>query len=363
MNQTFHDIRLLAGFEIEPKSVTGRSLNRAQAEQLATALAADLARIAPDLAALAPALLVSAGSLLEPAEMLRPKLPVWAAMADLAGPSLRDPGFDSQVLAIGSHGGRLPDARLSAPSQAPLGRFVGVPLLLAVPADSGPELAQFLESELFERGGLEPPARALLEQFCGARSVHGQLLTVNDLLALQHVQMDVAGLSPFWAVIEQVLLASEQDAEFSLPAGLAVRWQGDPGRLEVDFQIFDRFELAPERYPLWQRAYRSLIGLAEAHGLPWQVRADPDLSLDTEHMILIHEAGDTESEDGVTEQAEIELGLIAWTVAEHGRVRHIYPLNAAAVNQTRAHWSSELPAPQRSSRLCSGGDPPRLIPA
>lgn len=360
MSQTLHDIRLLAGFEIDPESVTSRSLSRAQAEQLATALAADLARIVPDLA---PALLVTAGTLLEPAELLRPTLPAWTCMADLAGPSLREPAMDSQVLAIGSHSGRMPDSRLGAPAHPPLGRFVAIPLLLAVPADSGPELEQFLEQELFERGGLEPPARALLEQFCGASSVHGQLLTVNDLLALQHVQMDVAGLSPFWAVIEQILLAPQQDAEFSLPAGLAARWQGDSGRMEIDFLIFDRFQLPPERYPLWQRAYRSLIGLAEAHGLSWQIRADPDLSLQTEHMILVHEAGAMALEDSVTEQAEADLGLIAWTVAEHGRLRHIYPLSAAAVSQAWAHWSSELPPPQRPARLCYGGDPPRLLPA
>ena len=80
-------------------------------------------------------------------------------------------------------------------------------------------------------------------------------------------------------------------------------------------------------------------------------------------MVLIQEAGATEAEDSVTEQAEPELGLIAWTVVEQGQLRHIYPLNALAVSRPRAHWSADLPMPRQPVGLCYGGDPPRLLPA
>lgn len=360
MKNDFHDIRLLAGFEIEPESIRSRMLSRAEAEQLASALAADLVRTTPDVE---QALMVAGGTVLEPAELLRLDLPVWASLADLAAPVLRTHGAQAQVLAIGAHGGRMPDLRLTAPPRPPDGRFVGIPLLLAVPVADGPGMEQHLESELFEQGGIAPPARALLEQFTGAESVHGQLLTVNDLLALQHVQMDVAGLSAFWSVIEEVLLAPDRDASFHLPANLVARWHSDPRHLDIQFAIFDRFEQAAQHYPLWQRAYRSLTGLADAHGLKWQVNFDPDLVHDMDAQVLIHEAGSTHARNAITEQSDPGLGLIAWTVADEGRLRHIYPLSASAVANPPERWVPHAERVNRPLRLCFGGDPPRLQPA
>lgn len=355
-----HDIRLLAGFEIEPSSITQRVLSREQIEAVAGALAADLADITPGVE---QALLVACGSLLEAPEMLRPGLPVWAGMADLAAPLLREAGPDSQLLAIGSHAGNLPDRRLAPPQQAIQGHFIGIPLLLAVTTEAGPALEERLESELFDRGGVAPPARALLEEFTGARSAHGQLLTVNDLLALQHVQMDVAGLSAFWPVVEQALLAPQEDADFDLPAGLAARWQAETRRLDIRFVVFDRYAQAPHQYPLWQRAFRSLTGLADAHGLSWQIEFDSDLVHDSNEQALIHDAGATDSDDGVTEQSDPNVGLIAWTIAENGRLRHIYPLSQAAVDRLGKRFVAQSETIHQPARLCHDGDPPRLSPA
>lgn len=359
MKSGFHDIRLLAGFEIVPDSISSRVLNREQSEALAAALADDLARVVPGLS---DAVLVACGSLLEPAELLRPGLPVWSGLSDLAGPLLRQHGTESQLLAIGSHAGRLPDQRLAPPESPILGQFIGIPLLLVVTGERGAALEALLESELFERGGLAPPARALLEQYSGAESRHGQLLTVNDLLALQHVQMDVAGLSAFWPVIEQSLLAPDRDANFELPAGLSAHWLAEPGRLEIPFLVFDRYPEAPEQYPLWQRAFRSLTGLAAAHGLDWQLCCDPDLIVDTQQQVLIHEAGATACADSLTEQNAPGLGLIAWTLAEQGRLRHVYPLSAAAASSTGQGLATSMER-RHTTRLCYAGDPPRLQPA
>jgi len=361
MTTDFHDIRLLAGFEIEPDSVCNRVLSRDQASDLAAALAEDLARA---VAGVEQTVLVAAGSLLEPAEMLRPGLPVWAAMVDLAAPLLREPGAASRVLAVGSHNGRLPDRRLTPPARRPQGRFIGIPLTLALAHQAGPALEQRLETELFDKGSVAPPARALLERFTGASSVHGQLLTVNDLLALQHVQMDAANLSGFWPVVEQVLLAPDEDADFALPAGLGVHWSRSRRRLQIRFEVFDRFDQPPEHYPLWQRSFRTLTSLADAHGLAWKVVFDPDLTLDQTGQALIQDAGAATFEDGLTEQSDPAVGLIAWTIVENGRLRHVYPLSQAAVARLGAELM-KLPGrlTQRPARLCHGGDPPRLQPA
>lgn len=360
MKDDLHDIRLLAGFEIEPESVSARLLERSQVSELAAALAADLARAVPGVE---QCVLVAAGSLLEPAEMLRPGLAVWSALVDLARPAMREQQIASQVLAIGSHGGRLPDRRLMPADQAPQGRFVGLPLLLAVDPSNGPALETRLETELFDQGSLAPPARALLERFTGARSVHGQLLTVNDLLALQHVQLDAAGLSAFWSAIEQVLLTPEASIDFTLPAGLVARWDGPQQRMTVQFTVFDRFNGSPEHYPLWQRAFRTLTSLADAHGLHWLARFDPDLSLDADVQVLIHEAGPSQATDGLTEHSDPAVGLIAWTTVEQGRMRHFYPLTAMAVSHQSRHLRARFEQVQRPQGLQHAGNPPRLQPA
>lgn len=361
MKIDFYDIRLLAGFELAPDSVSERMLGREQAARLAEALAEDLARAVPGVE---QSVLVAAGSLLEPAEMLRPGLPVWAAMADLAAPLVREQGTAARILAVGAHDGRLPDRRLAAPQVPPQGRFVGIPLLLALDPEAGPALEQRLEAELFDRGSVAPPARALLQQFSGAESVHGQLLTVNDLLALQHVQMDAAGLSGFWPVVEQVLLRSDADMDFSLPAGLSARWVSAAQRLDVRFVVFDRCQQPPDEYPLWQRAFRTLTGLADAHGLDWQVSFDPDLVLDRQQQALTQDAGLTGVEDGLTEQSDPAVGLIAWTIAENGRLRHVYPLTQAAVAALGSEFKSRHSGrARRAHGICHAGDPPRLQPA
>ena len=359
MTSDCHDIRLLAGFEIEPASVSGRALSREQTSQLAVALADDLARAVPGVE---HSVLMAAGSLLEPLELLRPGLPAWDAMLDLSTAIMQAQTGSCQVVAIGTHGGRWPDRRLAPPDRQPQGRFVGLPLLLRVPAAAA-ELEERIERELFERGGVTPPARALLEQFSGAQSVHGQLLTVNDLLALQHVQMDTAGLSAFWSVIEQILLVPDETRHFDLPLGLGARWNGPEQQLEVAFVIFDRFDGLPEHDPAWQRAYRTLTRLADAHGLSWQACCDPDLSLDSSGHMLTQEAGQTACPDGLTEHGDAMLGLIAWTLVEQGRMRHLYPLSAEAASRQRPQLLARFERVERMDRLPHNGQPPRLCPA
>ena len=359
MQIRFHDIRLLAGFEIQPGSVRNRSLTRDQASELAETLAADLARAVP---AGRGAVLAAAGTLMEPAEVLRPGLPAWSALADLTDPMLRDQGSDGRVIAIGAHQGRMPDRRLAAAGEPPQGQFLTVPLLLRVPPEDGPALEARLESELFERGSVAPPARALLEQFTGLQSIHGQLLTVGDLMALQHVQLDAAGLSAFWPAVEQALIAPEQDASFELPAGLRAEWSAEDRSLAISFLVFDRFPNSPQAYPLWQRAFRTLTLLAAQHGLAWRPQPEAGVTLDEHQRLLIHSAGPTELENSLTEQVDPDAGLIAWTVAEDGVLRHLYPLDAEAARQQRSSLYRRFGHVHQPGQLCYGGEPPRLQP-
>lgn len=323
-----HHIRLLIGIETEPGPMPGRTLARPACEGLADALATDLARLAPKADT---SLLVVAGTLLEPADVLRPGFPVWQALESLVRSVAPDPGGGGRVLAIGAHDGRLPEPRLQPPDTPPSGQLLIVPLLLVADEELADELRADLENRLFEHGGVHPPARAVLAAAAGIESTHGQLLTLADLIALQQVQLDTAGMGAFWPVAEQALLEPEADRRFDLPAGLTVEWKD--GRAAIDFQSFDQYGEVPEAYALWVRAFRSLCALLELHGIPWQARSE--LTVDDRLNCLVESLGPVEAETSLTLQQHDDCGLLAWTLVEDGRQINLYPLDGRAFARLR----------------------------
>lgn len=333
MNNALHHIRLLAGFEIQPGSGGQRQLDRAACEKLAANLAADLARVEPEASS---AMLVVAGSLLEPAELLRPGWPAWQALGDLARPVIRDHGANGQLLAIGAHGGRLPDARLRSPQQPPAGQFLAIPILL-ISEDNLDRLRSRLEEKLFESGGIHPPAKATLAGATSINFVHGQLLTLNDLIALEHVQMDTAGLGAFWPVVEHILLAPDDAVEFDLPASLQARWQREANAVSLNFQSLDQMGATADDYALWVRAFRSLGVLLSAYGIAWQVESE--LRLDEGGGFVIESGGPCDAGDGLTEHSHPDCGLIAWTRVENGQQANLYPLSSPGMHALAAQFS------------------------
>ncbi|MCC5863861.1 MAG: hypothetical protein JJU31_01950 [Wenzhouxiangella sp.] len=359
MNQALHHIRLAAGFETESAPPHRRFLDRGECEQLTAALAADLTRVIDKIDR---CLLVVGGTLLEPGGLLQPGLPAWQALQELARPALRDPSSGGQILAIGAYGGRLPDRRLQPPADAAEGRFVALPMLLSCPADIAPALESSLEAVLFERGSVHPPARALLATACGLETVHGQLLTANDLIALQHVQMDTAGLGAFWTVIEHALTAGAEDCEFALPGQLQARWQAGANALGIDFVSFDKHPGSPAEYALWVRAFRSLITLADSHGLPRQINSS--LVHDRDLDCLVESRGRCRQTSGMTEHVHPDCGLIAWTRVEDSHQFNLYPLSGRSLRLVAEDTAARrLPRHRHPSGICYDADTHQLRPA
>lgn len=332
MNDSVHHIRLLAGLEIDPghgNAIT-RTLDRHQADTLASHLAGDLHRAVPEVET---TMLVTAGTLLEPGEMIRPGFPAWAGLEELAETTLRERGFGARILAIGAHAGRLPHRDLQPPDTPPQGRFLALPITLICPQEQAVDLKARLESSLFERASLDPPARALLSEATGLDSVHGHLLTLADLIALQHVQLDGAGLGGFWPVVEQSLVDPDQAASHELPGGLTASWQPAQGRVTIDFFSFDQFDGDIDAYALWQRAFRTLTALLDNHAVDWRARPSDPVVADGHNATLVEPAGRFQAADGITVQHHPDVGLLAWSVVEDGRLIHVYPLNAESVNR------------------------------
>ncbi len=342
MNQTLHHIRLAAGLEIEPAVQSRRALDREKASELAGHLAADLARVLPS--ANQALLTVGAGQF-EPNELLRPGLPAWLALEDLVDNLVRQSGFRPQVMAFGASSGRMAHAALQPPDTPPLGQFIVLPLLLTCPADLAEAIESTLENELFETGSIDPPARALLQESAGMVSVHGQLLTANDLIALQHVQLDAAGLGGFWPVIEQLLLAGGTDHDFDLPANLNACWRTSEKRIDIQFLGHDQSTGNDIDYVLWTRAFRTLAALLDAHGVTWRAKASEPVIFDPAQQMMIETGGQTEGPDSLTVHQHPDLGLVAWSLVEDGRIMHLYPLQPQAAGRIERDLTARRSVP------------------
>ncbi len=329
-------IRLLAGLEISPEGDGRRRLGRADSEALAEAVANDLARIIPEAA---EGMLSVAGALFEPGELLRPGWPAWQAMTEIADSLIQRQGLASRLMALGAHQGSLPHSALNPPETAPEGLFLAIPMVLSVAPDHAQELSSRLEASLFEQGGLHPPTLAAIAQGSGYSPVHGQLLTRADLLALQQVQLDSAGLAAFWPLVEHALLEPHESRDdFELPGRLGACWDVDSSSVRVTFTSFNQFDSSPDDYALWLRALRVLLAVLDSHGVAWRVDHDAPVVADKDEHILVENAGKTDQPDGLTLHQHAELGLVAWSLASNGQLGHYYPLTASAVRRLQSRW-------------------------
>jgi hypothetical protein len=309
-------------------------------------------------------MLVLGAGLYEPFELMRPGFPAWAALEALAESTISERGFEPRILAIGAHRSKMPHSDLQPPDQPPQGHFLALPMTLICRADESEALREQLEEALFERGSIDPPARALLSEAAGLETVHGQLLTLADLIALQHVQLDGAGLGGFWPVVEDILVDAGSEHRHELPAGLSVCYDPAAGRAEVPFQSLDQFDGDADDYALWLRALRTLTTLLDSHGIEWRARPRDPVVFDADYRSMIESTGATEYDDGVTVHNHPDIGLVAWTVVEDGRMMHIYPLHPESANRVMRELAARgLPRFDASQQLHTDPETGRLRPA
>lgn len=330
-----NDIRLVATFEVEYNTTARCVLSRSECETLADALAQDLARQVEEAGS---GLLVVGGGLFAPAEILRPGFPAFQALSNLSKNVLQSPGTEGSVMAIGAHDDRLPDSRLAPRKSEPNGQLLVLPIVLRCDDDRSAQLVEQFESILFEQGGLHPPTRAAFSQATGLDTGHGQLMTLNDLIALTHVQMDTAGLGAFWPVVEHVLIQSDQSAPFDLPGSLKVQWCSDAQTVKTQFETFDDFAGGIDEYSLWTRAYRSLSALLSLHAIELQIETAH--TLDVTRHALLESTGASQGRTGLTEQVHRECGLLCWTLIEDQQQFNLYPLDTEGMTLLRQDFSA-----------------------
>ncbi|MEM7054278.1 MAG: hypothetical protein AAF446_06980 [Pseudomonadota bacterium] len=341
-----HHIRLVAGIEIRPPVESARfMLEHDQARRLSEPVADDLAACVPQAT---QAHLCIVGSLFEPGQILSPNRAPWNAMIEVGRLSQT---FEPGVTAIGCHQGKAARDELAPFNRQPDGLFLCLPLLLGLDHSHASELETELEKTLFDQGGLKPPSLGTLHELTGLEPVHGQLMTLIDLMALTKMQLAAAGLDAFWAPVEHALLQPEQPFNGGLPAELNLQWSTDQQRFEIEFLTFDQMQSNAQDYALWLRAFRQTTALLDTHWIDWHC-SNRTCPIEAQHRWL--------SETGAASQGDPSRvwiqqldgpGLVAYTTIDQGRLRHFYPLTGKSVRALQQHFLEQGKTLLRSNRF------------
>lgn len=196
-------------------------LDRDEAERLVGMLAFDLARHAGAAAQLD---LVAVGALYDQAQLLRPRWPLHAALAD-ALERLPPAQGTGRVIALGAHQGQLPSSMLEPDAGLYGSPMLVLPWLLAGPPATVAEVGRQLEHELLERGLADAALSMAVADAFGLEVTHARHLTLFDLCALTCSQYQHAGLGALWQVIEVALLSPDCAETVALDADDTLAWR------------------------------------------------------------------------------------------------------------------------------------------
>ena len=338
MSASLHHIRLVAGIEIRPPATSARFLlEHEQARRLSEPVADDLAAC---VAQATEAHLCLLGALLEPGQVLSPDQAPWNAMIEIGR---LDQSLEPGITIIGSHQGQPARAQLAPLNTTPGGLFVCLPLLLSVEHNRSEALGTLLEQTLFDQGGLKPPSLGTLYELTGLEPVHGQFMTLTDLMALTKMQLAAAGLDAFWAPVEHALLQPDRPFDAELPAGLDAAWSPSKKNFEIEFQTFDQAGLSSDDYALWLRAFRQSTALLDTHWINWRcISRSAECEIEPQGRWLVETTQASDQDDShVWVQQRPGPGLVAYTTIEENQLRHYYPLNGAAIVELEQHFIAQ----------------------
>jgi hypothetical protein len=350
-------------------------LTRDEAAELAAHIAADLARLLPADAAgegahgadpvklgAQGADLVVLGALYDQAQLLRPGWPLFAELADLAQPrSVAQPDGHRQVMAFGSHDGEMPSPLFLPEDQLGTGSMLLLPWMLSAPAQLAQALGQRMERDFVAKGEAGSRTADFLMRTLGIRLEHARYLTRHDVCALCCVQMEHAGFSALWQMLECALLAPEREAEALSSRGR--HWRYDQGAAHCALPDYagwlaqqGHVLAAAERahgYAGWLFELRQFAALLAAHDLPLRLDgAAAGLSLPTR---IIAEADAALPPPQLYAHEARGLGLVVVSVAQPGAsprlLAEAWPLDAAGVEAGIAELAQRFGATAGLQRL------------
>jgi len=342
--------RILVAIETDATRYYGANATRpallspTDSEQMLSHIAADLQALFPDISQCS---LVAAGALYDQTQILRPGYPVFAALEAAAAQAGGEP-FKPGLVSIGARDGRMPASDLEPFSDIPLGLLQLLPVVIVGPAERVKELTAMTEYRFLEEGQLSAHSAAWLQSAFGVSVQHARLMTLADLNALLHLQLEHYGFLPLWELLDAALNRPEKPLTVASSSGKSWEWR--EGVVRTAFETFDhwagqgmgaampasRMALAAG-YAQWTREMRQYLTTLRAHGLTVQLHLpDTGEALDGSFLSDASEAMAGDQDCAVTEHSFDDLGTIAITAVRDGRVENFYPLRPRGLNEIHA---------------------------
>jgi len=346
--QQFH--RILVAVETDATRYYGADASRpallgaTDAEQLLAHVAADLQALLPEVSQCS---LVAAGALYDQTQILRPGFPVFAALEAAAEQAGGEP-FRPGLISIGARDGRMPASDLEPFTDIPLGLLQLLPVVIQGPPERVNQLADTTEYRFLEEGQLSAHSAAWLQSAFGVSIQHARLMTLTDLNAMLHLQLEHFGFLPLWELLDAALNQPEQAVSVTSSGGK--RWEWRDGAVHTAFETFDHWAIEgmgaglhagrmalAAGYAEWTRELRQYLTTLRAHGLPVQLHLPgTGEHLDGSFLSDASPAAPGDRDCAVTEHSFDDLGTIAITAVRDGRVENFYPLRARGLNEIHA---------------------------
>lgn len=336
------------------------TLSRDQADTLARHIADDLARLLPSLPkhpGADRADLLVLGALYDAAQVLRPGWPLWAQLAELVQHGqLLHGAPERRIVAFGSAGGVLP-APLSPPQPERVpGALLLLPWTLASDEATADALGARMENVFMASGEAGTATADFLMRTLGMQLEHARYLTRHDLCALTCAQMEHAGFSALWQMLEFALLYPEREGEAETARGRQLEFRD--GQVHCALPRYADWVAqqgqgmdAAERalgYAGWLFELRQCAALLAAHGLALQVDGgDGDAAL---LLQLLAESDPALPAAQLFAHEARGLGVVVISAAQIGAqgqerlLAHCWPLDKAGLDAGVAQLAARFGA-------------------
>jgi hypothetical protein len=328
---------------------------RALAQPLANQLAFELAKHLPSLDGLG---LVWMAACFDQAQILRPELPVHTALCGLYRAGVRD-GQAAQVMTLQALRGEAPVPALRVDT-----RLLGGPMLLLPFAIVGPH-AQItaaraaLEERLLDTGLTDARTALMLNQALGQDAEHARLMTLDDLAALCAVQLEHAGLSDVWRLLERAIFsinaAPHSDSVEVCELG-AVTFELTPstlpGQAALSATVLPwRSEMSLYDFASATLLARQAFAVFQAHGLNATQRYAATGTLELAEHFWIDWQQPLRSVGALTvyEDARVGVALYALLASDASVLGHAYPRTPSAHRALLERFADQAPVVRRES--------------
>lgn len=339
---------ILVGIETDSTRYHGENasrpaiLDRANAEQVLAHLATDLVSMFP---AISHCALTMAGALFDQTQVLRPDMLVYSALQSMQESSNPVNDFQPRLLSIGARHEKMPLLELQPSEDIPLGILQVLPLVISGPGDLIESLAEDMEHQFLESGQLSAHSAKGLESQFKITVNHARFMTMTDLNAMLHLQLEHLGFLPLWELLDAAINSPQEIKQVETANGLKFEWRD--GVVHTFFESFDWWanlgagkdkSAAKQRlqsdYVDWTREYRQYLTMLDAYGIKVSQHLPGIGDVELKDSFLLEESTmqPQASAAAVTQHHSDDLGTVVVTVVSGKRQINFYPLQASGLN-------------------------------